>query len=127
MLSKKDEKQLIQDLRKRGIGVSRTEDMLAEELRKKKLPYQRQVRIGMYRVDFYIPPSIVIDVEGPHHEEFSQSLRDIKRRERLESKGYHQYVFSAQEVYENPRRYAELIASEYEKLSMKNTQETAPK
>jgi very-short-patch-repair endonuclease len=54
-ISRKQEKNQIDGLRKRGIGVSKTEDKLADELRKRNVPYKRQERIGRYRVDFYIP------------------------------------------------------------------------
>lgn len=116
MLSEKQEKELIQGLRSRGIGVSKTEDKLAEELRKRNVPYERQVRLGRYRVDFYIPQSIVIDVRGPHHQKFQQSAWDTKRSTYLESRKIRVYVFSASEVYRNTGEYAELIAREYRKL-----------
>ena len=116
MISKKEEKKLIDGLRKRGIGVSRTEDKLAEEMRKRKLPYKRQVRMGGYRVDFYIPDMIIIDIQGPHHEEFPQSGRDIKRLDYLRSRGLRVYVFSSSEVYMSPGKYAGLIATEFKKL-----------
>ena len=116
MISKKEEKKLIDGLRKKGIGVSRTEDKLAEEMRKRKLPYKRQVRMGSYRVDFYIPDVIIIDIQGPHHEEFPQSGRDIKRLDYLRSRGLRVYVFSSSEVYTSPGKYAGLIAIEYKRL-----------
>ena len=47
MISKKQEKKLMEQLRKKGIGISKTEDKLAEELRKRKVPYQRQKKIGI--------------------------------------------------------------------------------
>ena len=116
MISKKEEKKLIDGLRKKGIGVSRTEDKLAEEMRKRNLPYRRQVRMGSYRVDFYIPDVIIIDIQGPHHEEFPQSGRDIKRLDYLRSRGLRVYVFSSSEVYTSPGKYAGLIATEYKRL-----------
>jgi len=118
-LSRKEEKKQIERLRKRGVGVSKTEDKLAVELRKKGLPYRRQVRIGAYLVDFFIPDLIVIDIQGPHHEEFPQSARDIKRLDYLRNMGYRVYVFSSSEVYASPGRYAQLIAVEFAKLSDK--------
>ena len=115
-LSRKEEKKQIEKLRKRGVGISKTEDKLAVELRKKKLPYRRQVRIGAYLVDFFIPDSIVIDIQGPHHEEFPQSARDIKRLDYLRNMGYRVYVFSSSEIYTSPGKYAQLIAAEFAKL-----------
>lgn len=117
MLSRKAEKKQIEKLRKRGIGVSKTEDKLAEELRKRRLPYRRQVKIGAYRVDFFIPRLIVIDIQGPHHEEFPQSGRDIKRLDYLRSMGYRVYVFSSSEAYTSPGKCAQLIAAEFAKLN----------
>lgn len=116
-ISNKAEKKLIEKLRKKGIGVSKTEDKLAAELRKRKLPYQRQVKIGVYRVDFFIPRLIVVDIQGPHHEEFPQPGRDIKRLDYLRNMGYRVYVFSSSEVYQSPGKYAQLIAAEFAKLN----------
>jgi very-short-patch-repair endonuclease len=116
-LSRKEEKKQIEKLRKKGIGVSKTEDKFAEELRKRKLPYRRQVKIGAYRVDFFIPASIVVDIQGPHHDAFPQSGRDIKRLDYLRSVGYRVYVFSSSEVYQSPGKYARLIAVEFAKLN----------
>lgn len=115
-LSEKEEKKFIETLRKKGIGVSKTEDKLALEMRKRNLPYQRQVRFGAYRVDFFIPDSIIIDIQGPHHESFPQSGRDIKRLDYLRNKGFRIYVFSSSEVYQSPGKYARLIAVEFDKL-----------
>jgi len=106
----------MEKLRKKGIGISKTEDKLADELRKRKVPYQRQVKIGVYRIDFFIPQLIVIDIKGPHHDEFRQSVWDIKRSAYLEGRGLRIYSFSSSEVYKSPGKYAELIASEYKKL-----------
>ena len=119
-LSRKEERKEVERLRKRGVGISTTEDKLAVELRKKKLPYRRQVHIGAYLVDFFIPDSIVIDIQGPHHEEFPQSARDIKRLDYLRDMGYRVYVFSSSEVYKSPGRYAQLIAAEFAKLTDKS-------
>jgi very-short-patch-repair endonuclease len=117
VLSKKAEKKQVERLRKRGIGISKTEDKFAEELRKKRLPYKRQVKIGVYRVDFFIPRFIVVDIQGPHHEKFPQSGRDIKRLDYLRNIGYRVYVFSSSEVYKSPGKCAQLIATEFAKLS----------
>jgi len=122
-LSKKAEKKFIEKLRKKGVGVSKTEDKLAAELRKRKLPYQRQVKIGAYRVDFFVPRFIVVDIQGPHHEEFPQSARDIKRLSYLRDMGYRVYVFSSSEVYKSPGKYAHLIAAEFAKLDDEKDEE----
>lgn len=127
-LSEKEEKKFIKTLREKGIGVSRTEDKLAEELRKRSLPYQRQVKFGAYRVDFFIPDSIIIDIQGPHHESFPQSGRDIKRLDYLRSRGFRVYVFYSSEVYQSPGKYARLIAVEFAKLNeeKENRHESLP-
>jgi very-short-patch-repair endonuclease len=80
------------------------------------VPYQRQAKIGVYRIDFYIAPSIIIDIKGPHHDKLQQSLWDVKRLAYLERRGMTVYTFSSSEVYRSPGRYAQLIASEYKKL-----------
>lgn len=111
-----EEKKFIKKLKRKGIGISKTEDKLAKELTEKRVPYQRQVKIGIYRVDFFISPSIVIDIKGPHHDEFQQSLWDMKRKSYLESQNLRVYEFSSEEVDKSPKKYAEPMASEYKKL-----------
>jgi very-short-patch-repair endonuclease len=125
IISRKQEKNQIDGLRKRGIGVSKTEDKLANELRKRNVPYKRQERIGRYRVDFCIPKSIVIDIQGPYHERFQQSAWDEKRLAYLEGRHIRVYVFSASEVYRSPGKYAELIAKEYKKVRCRRKRHTS--
>jgi very-short-patch-repair endonuclease len=125
MISEEREKALIESLRKRGIKVSKTEDKFALELRKRKVPYKRQEKIGRYRVDFCIPELIVVDVYGPHHEELRQSVWDMERLSYLRGKGLRVYIFSASEVYESPGKYAQLVASEYERLRRERVSNTA--
>ena len=115
MISEKEERELIGKLRKKGTGVSKTEDRLARELRKRRLPYKRQERIGIYRVDFYIPPLFIIEVEGPYHGWIQRSAWDARRREYLQGRGFQVYIFSSSEVYKDPAGTAEAIAREYRK------------
>lgn len=72
MIPKKEEKEFIEGLRKRHIGISKTEDKFAIELRKRKVAFRRQVKMGIYRVDFYVPPSIVVEIEGLCHEDLGK-------------------------------------------------------
>ena len=116
MASGESDEQTVKRLRKRGIGVSRTEDRLACALRKQKIPFRRQVKIGIYRVDFLVPEWIVVDVFGPHHDGLRQTGWDESRRMYLERKGYRVYIFPASEVYDNPSECAAVIAREYKKL-----------
>jgi very-short-patch-repair endonuclease len=115
MISEKEERDLIDKLREKGTGVSKTEDRLARELRKKRLPYKRQERIGIYRVDFYIPPLLIVEVEGPYHEWIQRSAWDARRKEYLRGRGFRVYIFPSSEVYKDPAGIAEVIASEYRK------------
>ena len=115
------ETELLASSRKRKLMVSRTEDRLAAELSRKKVPFQRQFRIGKYVVDFLVPPSIVVDVEGPHHNRIPQAWRDEKRRAYLEKRSYRLYEFSATEVYDSPWKYAELLAAELKRLQQEKT------
>lgn len=96
--------------------ISKTEDKLAAALSRKRVPFRRQVQIGKYVVDFLIPPSIVVDVEGPHHNRIPQAWRDEKRRAYLEKRSYRLYEFSAAEIYAHPWKYAELLAAECKRL-----------
>jgi very-short-patch-repair endonuclease len=112
---------LLASKRKQKLTVSKTEDKLAAELSRKKVPFQRQFRIGKYVVDFLVPPSIVVDVEGPHHNRVPQAWRDEKRRAYLVRRSYRLYEFSAAEVYASPWKYAELLAAELKRLKQEKT------
>jgi very-short-patch-repair endonuclease len=103
-------------MRRKGILVSKSEDRLAGALAKKRVPFHRQVKIGIYRVDFLVPDKIVVDVFGPHHDGLRQTGWDESRRMYLERKGYRMYIFSASEAYNNPSECADVIAREYRKL-----------
>jgi len=74
------------------------------------------MKIGIYRVDFLVSDNIVVDVFGPHHDGLRQTGWDESRRMYLERKGYHMYIFSASEAYNNPSECAAVIAREYKKL-----------
>ena len=121
MIPKKEEKEFIEGLRKRHMGISKTEDKFAIELRKRKVAYRRQVKMGIYRVDFYVPPSIVVEIEGLCHEESWQAAWDRKRLAYLERLGLRVYNLPASDVYKSPREYAGLIANEHKRLREEKT------
>jgi len=69
--------------------VSKTEDILAEHLKKLKIPFKRQVLIGNYVVDFLIKPNII--VEGLVHYRKNVEKKDQRKVNFLEAHGYEVY------------------------------------
>ena len=61
--------------------------------------FRRQVRIGPYRADFgSLRLKLLIEVDGPVHDEASQRQHDIERTIWLENEGYRVMRFSNHEV-----------------------------
>lgn len=56
--------------------------------RQMNIPVVRQKVIGSYIVDFYIPPDIVVELDGSQHFSEEGMEKDRKRDEYLSSQGY---------------------------------------
>jgi very-short-patch-repair endonuclease len=91
------------------VTVSKTEDILAKYLKKLKIPFKRQVRIGNYIVDFLIEPNIVVEVEGLVHYRKDVIEKDYRRVNYLESQGYIVYRFYSRNIKEDPKGIAKTI------------------
>lgn len=81
--------------------VSKTEDILAEHLKKLKIPFKRQVLIGKYVVDFLIKPNII--VEGLVHYRKNVEKKDQRKVNFLEAHGYEVYRLYSKNIIENPK------------------------
>jgi very-short-patch-repair endonuclease len=67
---------------------STAEGILYEYLKKNGIDFKFQYRIGKYRVDFFVPDNLVIELDGPHHEGHNQKKHDQKRDAYIRSLGY---------------------------------------
>ena len=92
--------------KRRGVRDSRTEtdaeQVLWENLYRIPLEgthFRRQVEIGPYRADFgSLRLKLLIEIDGPIHQEPEQKERDLRRDQWLESEGYHVIRFSNHDV-----------------------------
>jgi Uncharacterized protein conserved in bacteria len=89
--------------------VSKTEDILAEHLKKLKIPFKRQVLIGNYVVDFLIEPNIIIEVEGLVHYRKYVEKKDQRKVNFLEAQGYEVYRLYSKNIIENPKSMAKFV------------------
>ncbi|MFZ2028670.1 MAG: DUF559 domain-containing protein [Vitreimonas sp.] len=68
------------------------EQMLWERLRRKQLNnwgFRRQAPLGDFVVDFLChTPPLVVEVDGPTHEDQEQKAFDAERTRQIEAKGY---------------------------------------
>lgn len=72
---------------KDGSGFdSKAEKIFYEILQKEKIPFEYQVKIGRYRVDYLIDGFLIFEGDGPHHAE--QKEKDQARDKYLEKMGY---------------------------------------
>ena len=86
---------------------SKTEDLLYEAMHSIGLYPQRQYLISKHRVDFAFPQyKLAIEIDGPHHRNFSQIEIDKKRRDVAENLGWTVRRFSAERAYNNPQDIA---------------------
>jgi very-short-patch-repair endonuclease len=87
--------------------VSQSECCIAAQLRKKEVPFQQQVAIANYCVDFLVPPNIVLEPEGIVHSH--RILRDAKRTEELERMGFRVFRIPNCEIFRDPAGIAEMV------------------
>ena len=84
--------------------MSLPEALLWKQLRGKKLGFavRRQHPIPPYIVDFYVPDArLVIEIDGEAHDRGDRPIRDERRNEYLNSKGYRLLRISAVKVLKN--------------------------
>ena len=92
--------------KRRGVRDGRTEtdaeQVLWENLYRIPLEgthFRRQVEIGPYRADFgSLRLKLLIEIDGPIHQEPEQKERDLRRDQWLESEGYRVIRFSNHDV-----------------------------
>jgi very-short-patch-repair endonuclease len=61
--------------------------------------FRRQQPIGEYFVDFYCPAArLVIEVDGPHHDDEHQWAYDMRRHAWLEAEGYRVVRIRVEEI-----------------------------
>ena len=92
--------------KRRGVRDGRTETdaerVLWENLYRIPLEgthFRRQVEIGPYRADFgSLRLKLLIEIDGPIHQEPEQEERDLRRDQWLESEGYRVIRFSNHDV-----------------------------
>lgn len=75
----------LQDLKN---ADSRAEVVFYNKLYEEKIPFKFQYEISPYRVDFLISGFLIIEIDGPHHNETKQKEYDEKRDKYLKTYGY---------------------------------------
>ena len=106
-------KQLRRNLRK---ASTLSERLLWSQLRDRRLnnlKFYRQFGIGSYIVDFYCPLlCLVIELDGGHHAETAQHVKDKARTAYLNRQGIKVMRFWNHEVLENLEGVVEVIKRE---------------
>jgi len=89
------------------------ERMLWAELRKLKLNFRRQAPIGRYVADFVHPASrLVVEIDGPRHDQPEIAERDLVRTDWLKSQGYRVVRFPEKQVRDALAAIVERIVAE---------------
>jgi len=89
------------------------ERLLWEEVRKLDLNIRRQVPIGNYIADFASHAErLVIEIDGPHHDELTEKKRDSARTAWLKEAGYRVIRFPESVVRNDLYPVLDRIASE---------------
>ena len=89
------------------------ERMLQTELRKLQNNFRRQAPIGRYIADFFHPSSrLVVEVDGPRHDEPEVAGRDADRTDGLAAEGYRVIRFPEKQVRDHLSDVVERIAAE---------------
>jgi very-short-patch-repair endonuclease len=107
---------LKQSARRLRGAMTDAELRLWSRLRRKQIhlvQFYRQKPIGPYILDFYAPAAaLVIEVDGAHHLERAQAVRDQRRTEYLRKQGLHVLRFSDREALLEIEGVVEAIAAE---------------
>jgi len=91
---------------------SKAEIVFYDLLTKYKIPFEYQVNIGQYRVDFLINKYLVFEGDGPCH--VLTKKEDTIRDKYLEKLGYKIFRASWELVSQLPMRFIEVIKEELE-------------
>ena len=67
---------------------SKAEIIFYDKLIKEKIKFKFQYQISPYRVDFLIKDFLIVEIDGPHHNDEKQKKYDEKRDKYLKSYGY---------------------------------------
>ena len=89
--------------------VSNSERLLARALDKRGLDYFQQKKIEPYTVDFFLPPKLIVEVEGAVHTSDERSKKDQRRHMFLEGSGYVVLRISTRDVQHDPDGNARFI------------------
>ena len=85
--------------------MTKCERMLWSRLRRKQLhgvQFYRQKPIGSYIVDFYAPAAgLVVEVDGPQHQDQINAQNDAHRDESLKSQGLRMLRFTNLQVVDD--------------------------
>jgi len=88
-------------------SISKTEDMLYEAMVSIGLKPERQYPISQMHVDFAFPiKRLVIEVDGSYKRNADGMQKLFNRKRICEREGWKVENFTAEEVFENPRKYA---------------------
>jgi very-short-patch-repair endonuclease len=94
-------------------GQTVAERLLWAELRLLKANVRRQAPIGRYIVDFFHPASrLVIEIDGPVHDEPEHQLKDLERTDWLTAQGYRVVRFAERDVRDRLDHIVTTIAAE---------------
>jgi very-short-patch-repair endonuclease len=89
------------------------ERMLWKELRRLEMNFRRQAPIGRYIADFVHHSSrLVVELDGPRHDDMDVALRDADRTAWLAAQGYRVIRFPEKQVRDHLSKVVERIAAE---------------
>lgn len=76
---------------------TRSEEQMKDLLLSVDFPFEQQKQIGPYIVDFYLPPQLVVEVDGAIHD--TRKFYDANRDAYLVRKGYKVLRFKNEELH----------------------------
>ena len=84
--------------------------MIEYELKKAKVPYKKQVKIGHYRVDFFLEDGTIVECDGKYfHTVRRNTERETKRDDYLLGLGYKMAHLTERAILESASECVEMI------------------
>jgi very-short-patch-repair endonuclease len=100
-------------------GETSIEALIREELERRRIPYEQQVQVGRFSVDFLMCQApVVIECDGEYwHRGSKAQARDEYKDRFLMGKGYQVFRFAEREIRESPSACVERVLRDVPELN----------
>lgn len=100
-------------------GETKSERLVRNALEKAAIPFRQEVEVAGVHVDFIIDDTIAVEVDGYTHLASDVRIRDIKKQQLLEDKGYYLMRLASEDAKDKRLLSAFILAVKHHLNSVK--------